>query len=130
MTKTVPADSLANDAFLGKRRPNALLQNAVWTEWFLPSVPNGGKQKIQVACVGGSLSPFEERAEHKWMERHGTAGRLGFRLSDSVSDPGPQNIHFHRSEVQVGPRQSDHFRSTETSAADQQNHRAIADREI
>src|SRR6266567_808404 len=109
MTKTVPADSLANDAFLGKRRPNALLQNAVWTEWFRSFVPDGGEQKIQVACVGRSLSPFQERTEHEWMERYWTAGRLGFSLSDSVSNTGPQNIHFHHSEVQVGPRQSDHF---------------------
>ena len=64
------------------------------------------------------------------MERHRTAGRIGLRLSDSVSDTGPQNIHLHRSEVQVGPRQSDHFRSTEARAADQQDHGAIADGEL
>jgi hypothetical protein len=62
------------------------------------------------------------------MEWYGTVGRLGFRLSDSVSDTGPQNIYLHRSGVKVGPRQSDHFRSTQARAADQQNHGAIADR--
>jgi len=64
------------------------------------------------------------------MERNRTARRLGFRLSDSVSDTGPQNVHFHRSKVQVGPGQRDHPRSTETSAADQQDHGAITDREM
>lgn len=85
MTKAVPADPLADDAFLRKRRPDALLQNAVRTERFLSVVPNGGEQKIEVACVGRSLSPFQKRAEHNRMERHGTAGRFGFRLSDSIS---------------------------------------------
>jgi hypothetical protein len=52
MTKTVPADALANDAFFGKRRPDALLQNAVGTEGLLSFMPDRGKKKIQFACIG------------------------------------------------------------------------------